>query len=83
MGDVIIVFRIIPEGIEKFDQVKESLEGMKPQRLEEEEVAFGLKALVFTKIVPDEEGGLSKLEEKLQAIEGVQTCETVTISRSL
>jgi elongation factor 1-beta len=83
MGDVIIVFRIIPEGMDKFDQVKKSLGKLEPQRLEEEEVAFGLKALVFTKIVPDEEGGLTNLEEKIQKISGVQTCETVTISRSL
>lgn len=83
MGDVIVVFKIIPDGMEKFDQVKKSLETLKPDRLEEEPVAFGLKALKFTKIVPDEEGGLSKMEEKLKAIEGVQTCETETISRSL
>ena len=83
MGDVIIVFSIIPENMDHFSDVKSSLEELKPNRLEEEPLAFGLKSFKFTKIVPDAEGGLSELEEKLQKIPGVQTVETVTISRSL
>jgi elongation factor 1-beta len=83
MGDVIVVFRIIPSDMEKFEDVRKSLEHLKPQRLTEEPVAFGLKALIFTKIVPDEEGGMTNLEDKLTKVPGVQTCETITISRSL
>ncbi|NIO19475.1 MAG: elongation factor 1-beta [Candidatus Aenigmarchaeota archaeon] len=83
MGDVIVVFKIIPKDMGMFDEVKKALEDLKPQRLEEEPVAFGLKALKFTKIIPDEEGELPELEEKIKGINGVQTCETVAISRSL
>lgn len=83
MGDVIVVFKIIPKDMEMFEKVKKDLEDLKPQRLEEEPVAFGLKALKFTKLIPDEEGKLPELEEKIKNIKGVQTCETVAISRSL
>lgn len=83
MGDVIVVFSIIPESMDRFSSVRKALEDLKPNRLEEEPLAFGLKSFKFTKIVPDDEGGLTKLEEKLQKVPGVQTVETVTISRSL
>jgi translation elongation factor aEF-1 beta len=83
MGDVIVIFRIIPGSMENFDSVRKSLEGLKPNRLEEEPLAFGLKSFKFTKIVPEEEGALGKLEEGLKGIPGVQTVETETVSRSL
>ena len=84
MGDVICVFRIMPDTIENFDIVKSQLEALEPDRLEEEPIAFGLKALKFTKIIPDEvEGALPELEEKLNNIEHRQSVETITVSRSL
>jgi elongation factor 1-beta len=83
IGDVIVVFKIIPKEMGMFEEVKKGLKELEPQRLEEEPVAFGLKALKFTKLVPDEEGKLTELEEKIKKIKGVQTCETVAISRSL
>ena len=84
MGDVICVFRIMPDSPENFDNIKIELEKLGPQRLEEEPIAFGLNAFKFTKIIPDEvEGALPELEEKLQNIEHVQSVETITVSRSL
>lgn len=83
MGDVIVVFKVIPKDMKLFDEVKKALENLKPQKLEEEPIAFGLKALKFTKLVPDKEGAFTGLEEKVKRIRGVQTCETVAISRSL
>ena len=83
MGDVIVVFRVIPESMDFYDEVKKGLEKLEPQRLEEEPVAFGLKAWKFTKIIPDAEGTLPGLEEKIANIDHVQSSETVEISRSL
>ena len=83
MGDVIVVFKIIPESMDFFEDVKKGLEALKPQRLEEEPIAFGLKAWKFTTLIPDEEGKLPELEDKLSKIKGVQTIETLTVSRSL
>jgi elongation factor 1-beta len=83
MGDVIAVFRIMPDSPESFESIKAILSKLKPDRLEEEPIAFGLKALKFTKIVPDEEGTLSKLEDSLNNVKNVQSVETVMVSRSL
>lgn len=83
MGDVIVVFRIIPESMDFFEEVGKVLQELKPQRLEEEPIAFGLKAWKFTKLIPDEEGKLPELEEKIANIEHVQSSETIEISRSL
>jgi elongation factor 1-beta len=83
MGDVICVFRIMPESPEVFDQVKKSLEKLKPQRIEEEPIAFGLRALKFTKIIPDRAGTQDELENKLESIKGVNNVETLMVSRSM
>ena len=83
MGDVICVFRIMPDALESYDSIKAALEKLEPQRLEEEPIAFGLKAIKFTKIIPDDEGTMPQLEEQLNGIEHVQSVETVMVSRSL
>ena len=66
-----------------FDGVKSKLEGMEPARLEEEPIAFGLKALIFTKIIPDGEGKLEELENKLNDLPGVSSVENIKTSRAM
>lgn len=83
MGDVIVVFKIIPEDMKYYEKVGEGLKKLKPQRMEEEPIAFGLKAWKFTKIIPDSEGTLPDLEGKLEKTEHVKSVETVAVSRSL
>ncbi len=83
MGDVIVVLRVMPEGVDVIEDVKKGLDELEPQKIEEEPVAFGLKALKVTKIVPDEENFLEDLEEKIRSIKGVQSVEVLTVSRSL
>ena len=78
-----MVFRLMPEGVEDFQKIKEGVEKLNPQRIEEEPIAFGLKAVKATFIVPDEAGHLEKLEEELNSIEKVKEVETVMVSRSL
>ena len=83
MGDVICVFKVTPEEPERFEEIGNELKKLQPERLEEEPIAFGLKTWKFTKIVPDEEGTVTELEEKLASVKGVQSVETVQVSRSL
>ena len=83
MGSVITVFRILPDSPENFDKVKSQVEMLKPARLEEEPIAFGLKAVKVTFIIPDTGGKMDELENKLNAIEGAQAVETLKVSRSL
>jgi len=83
MGEVILVFRIFPSDMEHYEKIKVDLQKMEPERLEEEPIAFGLKAFKFTKIVDDAEGTVDKIEDALNAIKNVKEVETVTISRGL
>ncbi|MFH1445350.1 MAG: elongation factor 1-beta [Nanoarchaeota archaeon] len=83
MGDVILVYKIMPDCPDSFDKVKKALEELKPVRLEEEPIAFGLKAFKFTTIVPDQGGLVEELERKLESIEGVQSVENIMTSLSL
>ena len=83
MGEVICVYRIMPESPESHGKVMKSLQGMEPNRLEEEPVAFGLKAIIFTKIIPDEPGSLERLENELNGIEGAGSVENIRTSRAI
>ena len=83
MGDVIAVFRIMPDAPDSFEKVKQQVEALKPAKLEEEPVAFGLMALKVTFIIPDEGGKMDELENKLNAINSTQSVETLQVSRSL
>jgi len=83
MGEVIVVFRIMPDGIENFQSVKQQCEALKPDRLEEEPIAFGLKALKFTKIIPDSGGVMDKLENEINAIKGLGSAENVFTTRAM
>lgn len=83
MGQVICVFKIMPKSLEYFDNLKAELEKLNPAKLEEEPIAFGLKALKFTAVIEDASGTLEKLEKQLESIEGAETVELLTASRSL
>jgi len=83
MGEVIVVFRILPDVIESFDSVKKQCEALKPNRLEEEPVAFGLKALKFTKIIPDGPGVMDKLENEINSIKGLGSAENIFTTRAM
>ena len=83
MGEVIVVFKIMPDSPDSCGAVKAALEKLKPNRLEEEPLAFGLSFFKFTKLVPDEGGHIDKLEEQLARVKGVQNVENIMTSRSL
>ncbi|MCX6814226.1 MAG: elongation factor 1-beta [Candidatus Aenigmarchaeota archaeon] len=83
MGEVIVVFRIMPDEPESFEKVKKACESLKPDRLEEEPIAFGLKALKFTKIIPDGPGVMDKLENDINKIKGLGSAENIITSRAL
>jgi elongation factor 1-beta len=83
MGYVILVIRVLPSEPGVFEEMKKKLEALKPKRVEEEPVAFGLKALKLTFIVPDEGGHQDELENKIRATDGVGDMEIIHASRSL
>ena len=83
MGEVIVVFRILPDSVDSFESVKKQCEALKPERLEEEPIAFGLKALKFTKIIPDGPGVMDKLENDINSIKGLGSAENVFTTRAM
>ncbi len=83
VGQVICIYRVLPENPEDFEAVKKAVEAMKPQRLEEEPIAFGLKALLVTVLIPEIEGKVDEFEQKLSSVKGVKSIECIKVSRSL
>ncbi len=83
MGDVILVYKILPSDPAKFDQLKAGLANIKHQRIEEEPIGFGVTAVKFTTMVPDEGGKQEELEEQIRAIDGAGELELLHFSRSM
>jgi len=87
MGEVAIIFEIMPEGIETdLGEMKKNIEASvndtcQIQSAEEKPIAFGLKALVMTVVVQDEDGVMDMLESKIADVEGVQNAKVVTLSK--
>ena len=85
MGGVIVVFRVMPEGVEvDLDKIKDEIEKkIKPQKIEKVPIAFGLSALKVTKLVPEKSGAIEDLEKTVKSIDGVSGFDVLEVSRSL
>jgi len=89
MGEVIALIRLMPDGVVTdkdmetiSNEVKKVIQ--KPIRLgrvEVKEIAFGLRGLDVTIAVPDSEGGLDPIVEKLGKIKKVDNVEVVDVGR--
>jgi elongation factor 1-beta len=83
MGKIAVVLRLMPEGPEvDLEPIKEAArERIDVSDLDEEEVAFGLTAVVVSTVVQDEEGGTDEIEESLREIENVQSVEVTDVQK--
>jgi len=80
MGSVALTAKVFPESMEVFEEVKNSIKNeMKPYKVEEEEVAFGMKALKVTFLIKDSSGG-SDIEEMLRKIKGVSEVQVEEVT---
>ena len=87
MGDVLVTYKIMPEGVDvNFEKMKEEVKKKvgtlgKIAEFDLQPIAFGLKALVVKVIVKDEGGVADKIEEEFNKIEKVQgvVVEEVTL----
>ncbi|MBI5223787.1 hypothetical protein HY990_05180 [Candidatus Micrarchaeota archaeon] len=82
--DVAVSWKIYVENPEKIDAVKKQIENipnMKINKIWEEEVGFGIKALKIIMLLPDSDGGMDALQEKIASFEGVSQAEVEDISR--
>jgi elongation factor 1-beta len=89
MGAILVVYKVFPEDIvENFDPMKEKIKGVLPvsssiEGWGEEEVAFGLKALLVQVRFPEDKSGLvEEFEVALAKIQGVSQAEAFNIRRT-
>lgn len=63
---------VVKKGVEKAAAVKE---------IKEEELGFGIKILRAILLLPDSEGGMDQLEQKIRKIPHVSEVEVETVTR--
>jgi len=88
MGDLVAVFKIMPENPETdHAKIEEQVHNLVPADVEVEQtdtepVAFGLEALMVTISMPDsEEISADDMEQDFAKIEGVESVECTDVGR--
>jgi elongation factor 1-beta len=83
MGKIGVVLKLMPESPETdLEAIKgEVRDRIDANDMDEEDVAFGLKAVMVSTIVDDAEGGTEEVEEALRGIDGVQSVEVDDIQK--
>ena len=89
MGAILVVYKVFPEDIvPSFDPLKEKIKAILPESSSiegwgEEEVAFGLKALLVQVRFPEDKMGVvEEFETALAKIPGVSQAEAFNIRRT-
>lgn len=83
MGNVVVLFKVMPDDTETdLDALKNAIrDEIEVDGMEEEEVAFGLKAVKVTTILEDKEGGADAVQDTLAEIDGVRSVELTDMNR--
>lgn len=90
MGEVALTINVMPDDMEGFAKLKEEITNVmkigmgglvKRLNMSEKDIAFGMKAIVVSIVVPDDAGGADKAEEVLSKIQNVSSVEVVSIDR--
>lgn len=88
MGELIAVFKIMPQGVETDLETLEATvrktvpEGVTVENVEVKPVAFGLKSLNVTMRMEDSEDlSIDGLETALSEIDGVESVQVVDVGR--
>lgn len=86
MGEVLVVFKILPEDSDTsidllMTSVRDAVESVcEINRISEVDIGYGLKAVRLEIIVPDQEGKLGVVEERLQGVDGVGQIDTEDVT---
>lgn len=83
MGKIGVVLKLMPESPETdLEKIKEEVRNkVQVSDMDEENVAFGLKAVMVSTVVDDGEGGTDEVENKLAEIEGVQSVDVEDVQK--
>jgi elongation factor 1-beta len=83
MGEVMMIFKVMPTGVEvNLDEMKETIRSSLPaevklNNIEEKPIAFGLVALEVSVILDDRSGGGDEVEQLLNNIKDVNSVDLV------
>ena len=89
MADVIVTLKIMPESPETDlkaieEKGKEIISKVgEVGKVEEEPIAFGLKALKLIFVMDEDKGSTEPIEQEIAALEGVNSAEAVDVRRAL
>ena len=89
MAEVIVTFKVMPEGVEvdlkklEFDMKEVISRYAEVGKVEIEEIAFGLKALNFIVVVDENKGGTDVVEDNMRNVEGVNSVEVTDVRRAI
>jgi len=89
MGQVIATIKVMPEDLEVNlkelrKKVSNLLKGkVEVGKIEEEEIAFGLKSINFIVIADEKKGSLDPLAEKISKLVGVKSAEVTNVTRAM
>ncbi len=89
MGEVAVQVKVMPDtpevDLKKLSGRIESVVSRdgRMYACEVKPIAFGLKALLITFIVEDQEGGSEALEEAISSLDEVESVQVVAVSRML
>ena len=87
MAKVVVQMKVLPEGIEvDLNKLQEQIKEVVPEdttvyKMVEEPIAFGLKCLKVTVIIPEAAGGTDPVENAISSIKEVQRVEVELVSR--
>ena len=83
MGEVVVLFRLMPHGVETDMNalaagVQRAVpEGVKIRGMQIKDVAYGLRSLLVAAAMPDAGGVLDQFEEALAKVSGVESVEVM------
>jgi len=89
MADIAATLKIMPTSPEidlnlikeeALEMIKE-FSGMDNNKVREEDIAFGLKALIIMFVMSEDIGAIDPLEEKISGIDGVNSVEVTDVRR--
>jgi elongation factor 1-beta len=87
MGQVLLTFEIMPDGLEvDLGKMRTDVEGKikgycKIEQVEIKPIAFGLQALMMNIVVEDEEGMMDRVEQDIGSVPGVQNARVFALNK--
>lgn len=89
MGEVVALIRVMPKEIldeRKMENLKSRIrekikDPARLERMEVKDIAFGIKSINVTIVVPDAAGGADQVAEELSNLEEVESAEVIDVGR--